>query len=177
MIDSTSSAAEEEDYYIDDFVNHPDIINHPALSILARRDGQLRNAIQRQGVSPRQGIGGILAAASSPFSSLVSLGLGATGALGVAVQSNQIASKASQTDLNSVTTRLSTLEASTSASCASVQATGTVNLVLTNAADTAQMTDALTSGTQAGAGATNAELQARFNLIEAAINSFTVPNC
>ena len=62
------SVAEEQDYfYLDDFVNHPDIINHPALEILARRDGQLKNVIARQGFTPRQALGGILAATSSPF--------------------------------------------------------------------------------------------------------------
>ena len=62
------SVEEEQGYfYLDDFVNHLDIINHPALEILARRDRQLKNAIARQGFTPRQALGGILSATSSPF--------------------------------------------------------------------------------------------------------------
>ena len=57
------------DFLIDDFLNLPDNKNHPALALLARRDEQLQHAIQRQGFQSRQGpLGGILAAASTPFS-------------------------------------------------------------------------------------------------------------
>ena len=42
---------ELEDYYIDDFVNHPDIISHPAFPILKRRGLRIQN---RKGVSSRR---------------------------------------------------------------------------------------------------------------------------
>ena len=50
-------------------MNHPDIINHPALPILARGDERLRNIIRRQGFAPRQfgPLSGFFAAVSSPF--------------------------------------------------------------------------------------------------------------
>lgn len=38
-------------YYIDDFVNHPDIVSHPAFPILERQALQYQN---NQGSSPRQ---------------------------------------------------------------------------------------------------------------------------
>ena len=50
-------------------MNHPDIINHPALEILARGNERLKNKIRRQGFAPRQGtpLQTIFSAASSPF--------------------------------------------------------------------------------------------------------------
>ena len=41
---------EFEDYYIDDFVNHPDIVSHPAFPISKHRAQGIQN---RQGVSSR----------------------------------------------------------------------------------------------------------------------------
>merc|ERR1712110_209486 len=80
--DSPSSFSLIEQYYLDDFLSLPDVKNHPALAILARQSESLQQTIDRQGFQPRQfGLGGLLALASSPVGSMVSLGLGATGAV------------------------------------------------------------------------------------------------
>ena len=42
--------------YVDDFVNNPDIVNHPAFPILARRGLVLYNMFGRDGFESRQGI-------------------------------------------------------------------------------------------------------------------------
>ena len=51
---SNSRRASEETNYFDDFVNHPDVINHPAIPFLTRQDGQIKDAVRRQGNIRRQ---------------------------------------------------------------------------------------------------------------------------
>ena len=52
-----SPADEEEwaNYYIDDFVNHPDVVKHPAFPILTRRALEFKNSLEKQGFTSRQG--------------------------------------------------------------------------------------------------------------------------
>ena len=42
--------------YVDDFVNHPDVVNHPAFPILARRGLVLYNMFGRDVLESRQGV-------------------------------------------------------------------------------------------------------------------------
>ena len=43
--------------YVNDFVNHPDVVNHPAFPILARRGLDFYNSFARQGLARQSEVG------------------------------------------------------------------------------------------------------------------------